>query len=251
MNMGAQIARATDRDAQPERTLHLNLSEWFGPTIQGEGPAAGRLSSFVRLSGCNLTCSWCDSAYTWDWERFDRGREVHPTPVPDALDIIDSLPGVIIITGGEPLLQTQALAAVMRDSRMSARTFHVETNGTRPLGPTAPYWDTIICSPKIIPSADQGPLAHRLAPSVVEDDRTHFKFVVHDQADLDAIDALVEHSTALRWAVQDHRVWLMPEGVTPDALTARTPFVANAAVERGLNFSSRLHVYGWHDVRGH
>jgi len=251
MNMGALIAREKGRDAEPERTPHINLSEWFGPTIQGEGPAAGRLSSFVRTSGCNLTCSWCDSPYTWDWSRYDRAHEVKVTTIPDALDLIDALPGIIIVTGGEPLLQAQGLAAVMGHERMRGRTFHVETNGTRPLGPTAPYWDTIICSPKIIPSADQGPLARRLAPSVVEDDRTHFKFVVRDQADLDAIDGLVLDIEPIRRAAFEGRVWLMPEGTTPDTLTERTPFVINAAVERGINFSSRLHVYGWHDVRGH
>lgn len=228
---------------------HLNLSEVFGPTIQGEGPNAGRLSSFIRLAGCNLSCSWCDSAYTWDWDRFEHAAEVHPTEIGEVLGMLDDLPGRIIVTGGEPLLQATALALIL--AARPERQFDVETNGTRPLGPTSPFWDTIICSPKIIPSADQGPTAHRLDPSIVHDGRTHFKFVVRDQADLDAIDALVELHPSLRQAVWAKRVWLMPEGVTPDVLTDRTPFVINAAVERGLNFSSRLHVYGWHDVRGH
>lgn len=233
---------------QVHRATHLNISEVFGPTIQGEGPNAGRLSSFLRLAGCNLTCSWCDSAYTWDWARFPHREEVHPTPVADVTALVADLPGRIIVTGGEPLLQAQALSAALA-ALWERQHFDVETNGTRPLGATAHIWDTIICSPKIIPSADQGPLAHRLDAGIMADQRTHFKFVIRDQADLDAVDDLMEHNPFLRGA--PGRVWLMPEGITPDALTARTPMVIEAAVERGMNFTSRLHVYGWHDVRGH
>lgn len=244
MNMGAIVSR--HRDRKPEHVPRLNLSEWFGPTIQGEGPSAGRLSSFVRLSGCNLTCSWCDSAYTWDWERYGHKEETHPTTVEEAVGIIAALPGRIIVTGGEPLLQATTLAHVLKDTRLGHRLFDVETNGTRPLGDTAPYWDTIICSPKVIPSAGQGALAHGVHDSIISDRRTCFKFVVSDPADLAAVEAFViEHD------LEPETVWLMPEGVTPDVLTERTPFVAQAAVDRGYNFTSRLHVYGWHDVRGH
>ena len=240
-NMGAKIALHRDRD---EREPYVNLSEWFGPTIQGEGPNAGRLSSFVRLSGCNLSCSWCDSAYTWDWERYGHKEETHPTTVSEAAAIIASLPGRIIVTGGEPLLQARTLALALAAS--PGRAFDVETNGTRPLADTTPYWDTIICSPKIIPSAGQGALAYGVHASILDDRRSVFKFVVQDLIDLTAVDGFVEEH-----GLEPDSVWLMPEGVTPDALTERTPMVAQAAVDRGYNFTSRLHVYGWHDVRGH
>lgn len=238
--MTAQNLTAPTRRA----VTHLNLSESFGPTIQGEGPHAGALASFVRLSGCNLTCSWCDSPYTWDWTRYDHSAETHPTTLADVVDRIEALPGRIIITGGEPLLQAPALAEVM--ALLPERDFDLETNGTRALGATRGRWSSITCSPKIIPSADQGPMAHNLHPTVLADRVSIFKFVVQDQADLDAVDKAV-----VFYDLPPHRVWLMPEGITPDALTARTPFVIQAAVNRGYNFTSRLHVYGWHDVRGH
>jgi len=51
------------------KTLPLiRINEIFGPTFQGEGQTIGKLSEFVRVSGCNLTCSWCDTPYTWDWK---------------------------------------------------------------------------------------------------------------------------------------------------------------------------------------
>src|SRR5438046_10053865 len=45
-------------------------------TIQGEGPRLGRNTCFIRLAGCNLACSWCDTAYTWDWKGVN-GHEYH------------------------------------------------------------------------------------------------------------------------------------------------------------------------------
>ena len=56
----------------------LRVNEIFGPTFQGEGPHAGQSAVFLRTSGCNLNCSWCDTPYTWDWERYDREAETHP-----------------------------------------------------------------------------------------------------------------------------------------------------------------------------
>lgn len=225
---------------------HLNVSEWFGPTVQGEGPHAGALASFLRLAGCNLTCSWCDSRYTWDWKTYDRSEQSHQIPVAEVGEILAALPGRIVVTGGEPLLQASALA-VLLSRAAHLRPFDVETNGTRPLGATAQFWDTITCSPKVGVSAGQGLLGRSLAPSVLADRRTIFKFVVAGPEDLADVDAFVaEHELPHR------RVWLMPEGVDPASLTALLPGVAEAAVTRGMNVTTRLHVYAWpSETRGH
>jgi 7-carboxy-7-deazaguanine synthase len=241
---------STQLDA-PRRVRHLNVSEHFGPTIQGEGRNAGQLSSFFRLAGCNLSCSWCDSAYTWDWTRFNHAEESHSLAVDELVPIIAKLPGRIIVTGGEPLLQHVGLADLMGRPELAGRLWDLETNGTRPLGLTAPYWANITCSPKIIPSADQGPVAHKLDHDLIADPRTDLKFVIDNEADLWAVDLLILGRADVGSAARHGRVWLMPRGTTPDALSALTPLVIQAAADRGLHFTSRLHVYGWHDVRGH
>lgn len=224
--------------------MHLNVSEYFGPTIQGEGRHAGQLSSFFRLAGCNLTCSWCDSKYTWDWDNYDRSKEVHRVELKQAAKILSELPGRLIFTGGEPLMQRAGLARLFESPALRGRKMDVETNGLRDLGPTAPYWDTVICSPKVIPSADVGEKGWQIADSVLA--VADFKVVVHDQADLDAMARFVAAKD-----ISADRVWIMPEGTTVEELNQRTPWLMDEATARGWNFTSRLQVYGWADKRGH
>lgn len=230
------------------RPVRLNVNEAFGPTIQGEGRHAGQLCSFLRLTGCNLTCSWCDTPYTWDWDRFDKKAETHPVEVQALADTLAALPGRLVVSGGEPLMQRFGLSALLALLPQD-RPLDLETNGTRDPGDTADRWATITCSPKIIPSAGQDTRSDipvgNTHPAILE--RADFKFVVQSAADLRAVDEWVEEHPS----VTPDRVWLMPEGTSADVLTERTPWTMDSATERGFNFSSRLHVYGWHEVRGH
>lgn len=224
--------------------MKLNINEYFGPTIQGEGRMAGQLASFLRLTGCNLSCSWCDTPYTWDWTRFNKADETHPMQVEEVAEAVNQLPGRLIITGGEPLMQATGLTKLL--PLLGDRPVDLETNGTRPLRGTEGLWSNISCSPKIIPSADQitkqVPLTIR--PEILE--TADFKFVVQDELDLAAVDRWVEEHN-----MNPSRVFLMPEGTDSDTLTSRTPWIMEACTDRGFNFSSRLHVYGWQDKRGH
>src|SRR3954471_3860621 len=78
-------------------------------SIQGEGSSAGMPSVFVRLSLCNLACSWCDTAYTWDWKRYDPKAEIVEGRVDEVLARGEELAGAttrnVVLTGGEPLQQ--------------------------------------------------------------------------------------------------------------------------------------------------
>lgn len=221
---------------------HLNVNETF-TTIQGEGRNTGQLSTFLRLSGCNLTCSWCDTPYTWDWARHDHDAETHPTTVGDLAARLDAMPGRVVVTGGEPLLQARGLAALW--DLLPGRVFDLETNGTRPLGPTAGMWDTITCSPKVGPSSGQDPRIARAVHESIVDADADFKFVIANHQDLAAAYRFIaEH------AIPAPRVWFMPEGATAVEILGRGEFVAAAALDAGVNVSTRLHVLTWGNTRG-
>lgn len=227
---------------------HLNVNEVFGPTIQGEGPNAGQLVAFLRLAGCNLTCSWCDTPYSWDWTRYDHDSESRRTEIPQVIDQLLALaPRRIVVSGGEPLLQAPGLAALLGSWPDRSTRFDVETNGTRPLGPTRNMWDTIITSPKVGPSAGQWEPHTGTPPPLhpeIRQDADAYKFVVDDEADLSAV---------VHWVyfhdIPPKRVWLMPQGTIPDTVLRKTRWVADSAVAYGFNFSTRLHVLAWGDER--
>lgn len=230
------------------RVDHLNVNEVFGPTIQGEGPNAGQLTTFLRLAGCNLSCSWCDTPYSWDWERYDRDAETHRMSIEDlAQELRSRSARRVVVSGGEPLLQAHGLYQLLMATQGDGLRFDLETNGTRPLGPTRWLWDTIITSPKVGPSAGQWDprtgTPPQLDPEILSD-ADAFKFVVKDGDDLRAV-----HHWTHAQHVEPHRVWLMPEGTDAETLQGRTRWLADRAVEFGFNFTTRLHVLAWGDER--
>jgi len=118
------------------------LSEIFS-SIQGEGPHVGRRALFIRFGGCNLSCGYCDTGYarerTPSFKIFSdsktSGEREVPNPVAcrevprmisDGLD----LPETVVMTGGEPLLQADALGEIAGELRMRGCSVHLETNGT-------------------------------------------------------------------------------------------------------------------------
>lgn len=227
----------------------LVVSEVFGPTIQGEGPSAGRPAVFLRLGRCNLSCTWCDTPYTWDWTRFSPKAELERRTVVDVAaqlnDLADGTRPVplVVVTGGEPLLQRKGLTALV--AKLSADTrMEVETNGTQP----PLEWHESVrynVSPKL---ANSGTDARDVA--VLAEFRrwgsSSLKFVCATPADVAEAAKL---ASSVAWP-PDH-VWIMPEGTTPGAVTEHTAAIADATVERGFNLSPRLHVMAWGDRRGH
>ncbi len=235
--------------------MRLNVSEIFR-SIQGEGIHTGVPALFVRLARCNLACSWCDTPYTWDFERFEYATEVKPWPVEElAARVLADSPGHVVVTGGEPLLQHRAIRTLLqkvdsvRDELHEPRDFvEVETNGTVP--PPAELFERIDqwnVSPKLASSGE--PRRRRIRRGalerLLETGRAHLKLVVSSEQDLREADALLAEL-----GVPPNRVLFMPQATTRQALEARGPWVAEQALVRGVRYSSRLHVQLYGDRRG-
>lgn len=232
------------------------ISETF-ISVQGEGKLAGVPSWFVRFSGCNLRCSWCDTPYaSWNAESKQRSLQ-------DLIDEASHARGNnvthAVITGGEPMMFAQAeeLARALRALDMHIT---IETAGT--------LWRQIACdlmsiSPKLGNStpAENDPRdkdavwrvrheARRINLDALQrlidaNPARQLKFVVSDSHQLGEIETLLG---SLRGWKQDD-VLLMPEGITVEAL-AKRHWIVDECVKRGWRYCPRLHIELFGNVRG-
>ncbi len=246
--------------------LILATDDTGGPEIfaslQGEGPSAGVPVAFVRLSRCNLACTWCDTAYTWrffnergegdnrphrDDVTFDRGaNQVKLTPVAVAQRIAATGQNRLVITGGEPLLQAGALAELLE--HLPDISVEIETNGTTKAPPRLDIRvDQYNVSPKLAHSGNDAALA--LIPERLDayatDSRAFFKFVIAKPGDVDEVLALQR-----AYAIPATRIFLMAEGTTTKALRARQSWLSGLCLKHGFRMSDRLHIHLYGDTRG-
>ena len=216
-------------------------------SVQGEGRSAGLLCTFVRLSRCNLACTWCDTAYTWRFTDYDRKTNQIVLSEADTAARIMALDGErLVITGGEPLLQGAALARMA--ALLSDHRIEIETNGTvAPHAALDPLVAQYNVSPKLKHSGNAAEIAllseRLLAWS--NEPKAQFKFVISAPEDLPEVLALQQ-----TYAIPAERIQLMPEGTTSAAIRARTAWLAPLALDHGLGFSDRLHIHLYGDTRG-
>ena len=215
-------------------------------SIQGEGMLAGVPSFFIRTSGCNLRCAWCDTPYT-SWQPEGRRRSV--------LALVEeaTVAGLrhVVVTGGEPLLQRE-LADLARALASNGHHITVETAGT-----LAPEFDChlLSVSPKTSNSDPEGNARdrHRAIRSSIETlqrllfrhPEHQLKFVVQGEGDIEEILTLVGRLGAAR-----DRVLLMPEGRNAGEVAARGPAVARLCLDHGFRYSPRLHLELFGNIRG-
>jgi 7-carboxy-7-deazaguanine synthase len=230
----------------------MRVSELFGPTIQGEGPSTGVPAVFVRLWGCNLDCAWCDTPFTWDvtgklGTAYDRTAESTTRTAEDVWAEVVALGGrarLLVITGGEPMLQPVAVLELAQRAVEAGWRVEVETNGTRP------PLDTLAINYRVSPKlthADttKDPIrAERLA-EYARHPGTAFKFVATTASDLDEVDAI-----CLEADIPAEQVWVMPEGVDRAALEDHAAALVEHVIDRGWHLSTRLHVLLWGNERG-
>lgn len=239
------------RHRLPASGENLLLSELF-VSLQGEGVSTGIPAAFVRLGNCNLTCSYCDTAYTWDDSRFDLHEELRAVSVDDvAAWIAEHAPGRVILTGGEPLLQQKKLErlVVAADAlTLSPVFFEVETNGT--VAPSSALLGRINqwnVSPKLSSSGE--PEEKRLIAGALEKfaalAHASFKFVVGEEQELAELDEVIR-----KFHLPRDRVLLMPEARTKEQLRGRGPQVAAWASRERYRYSNRLHLELYDGRRG-
>jgi len=229
----------------------LPISETF-VSLQGEGARVGSPSTFIRVSGCNLRCRWCDTPYaSWNPEGGNRSIE---SLVKEA----ESGPGDVVITGGEPMIfgQIEPLCAGLREL---GKHITIETAGTvfREV-----HCDLMSLSPKLSNSTPRedprdrsGAWAarheeRRLDFAVLQGlldryPRRQLKFVVTDPADLAEIDAVLARLTG--WRAEE--VFLMPEGTAPKG-SDEVAWVVQACLRRGWRYANRLHIELFGNTRG-
>jgi 7-carboxy-7-deazaguanine synthase len=218
-------------------------------SVQGEGMLIGTPSVFVRTSGCNLRCVWCDTPYA-SWQ--PEGEEWNLDRI---MTEVRRLPAhYAVVTGGEPMI---APGIVELTDRLRAAGLHItmETAGTV-FAPVA--CDLMSISPKLAHSTpyerEGGRWAAqherlRIQPEVLRRLMAAYpyqlKFVIAEPGDLDEVRRLVEQLGAER-----SRVVLMPEGIEAQLLRQRGAWLADVCKREGYRFSLRLQIALWGNRRG-
>ncbi len=223
----------------------MKIAELFY-SIQGEGSLVGVPSVFIRTSGCNLRCAWCDTPYT-SWQ--PEGTDLELDRI---LDEVAAHPARhVVVTGGEPMIAPDIIALT---ERLRGRGLHItiETAGTV-FTPVA--CDLMSISPKLAnstPDDARWSRQHerlRVQPAVLAELMARYqyqlKFVIQRADDLDEVHSLVESLGADR-----ESVILMPEGTDSDRLRDRGVWLAEICKAEGFRFSPRLHVDLWGARRG-
>lgn len=228
--------------------MKLPISEVF-ESVQGEGKFAGVPSVFVRTSGCNLRCAWCDTPYT-SWKPEGQLREVSEL-------VAQIIGGIwrakhVVITGGEPMLFPTAIAHLLNGLHSYGYTTTIETNGTLWSDEVKPtLWSV---SPKLrnsIPTDEPERSLH--CRGMVQTGMRFFrscpnlqvKFVVDNPADVDEV-----KQWAQKYDIVAGHVWLMPEGNTREKILERGAWLADVCRANGYNLALRLHTLLWNDKRG-
>jgi 7-carboxy-7-deazaguanine synthase len=226
----------------------MMISEVFY-SIQGEGSLVGTPSIFVRTSGCNLRCVWCDTPYT-SWK--PEGEQFAMGGLLGAVRKFYWCSNVVV-TGGEPMIAEEI---VLFTQRLREHGYHItiETAGT--------VYEPVTCdlmsiSPKLSGSTpvrrDGGRWASqhdrlRYQPDTLKELIKNFnyqlKFVITRPEEIQEVRTMVDEIEADR-----SRVILMPEGIEPGVLWERSRWLVELCKDQGYRFSPRLHIDIWSNER--
>lgn len=219
-------------------------------SLQGEGITMGCAALFLRLHHCNLSCTWCDTRYTWDnaLEEYHSGSAEVSVPVlagrlKSAWDrgcINKTLSRRLVITGGEPLMQLKGLDELV-DS-LEGWVNEVETNGTIMPSPVLLERCQFNCSPKLSHSGVSA--GKRIKASVIKailNANSQFKFVVQGPEDIGE----AERDFIKPFDIPADRVIIMAQGVTQEQICDISGKVVERVKLSGYRLLPRLQVSLW------
>jgi 7-carboxy-7-deazaguanine synthase len=228
----------------------MRVAEIFH-SIQGEGLLAGVPSIFIRTSGCNLRCHWCDTPYA-SWK--PEGPEMSIEEILKKISEWNC--NHIVLTGGEPMIAPDLpeLATVLRKQK---KHITIETAGT--IFSNGIPCDLASISPKLsnsTPPPERDPAwakkheATRLQPEIISEWIRKYpfqlKFVVSSELDLAEIKDLLSRLPP----VPLHQILLMPEGIDIKTLATRSPWLVEICKREGFRFCPRLQIELFGHTRG-
>jgi 7-carboxy-7-deazaguanine synthase len=238
----------------------LPISEAF-LSVQGEGKLTGVPSAFIRVAGCNMRCTWCDTPFA-SWSPEGTNREID-----DLIGWVQSLQvRHVVLTGGEPML-FDAIEPLCDQLRTDGYHLTIETAGTifRPM-----EIDLLSVSPKLTNSTpwndprdptgrwaekheqirkDLTPLMELLRAAFERTRQIQLKYVVSTPSDLEEIIEQLDTLSKAIGPISPADVLLMPEGVSvpvPDAIR----WVVDACLKHGFRYAHRLHIELFGHTRG-
>jgi 7-carboxy-7-deazaguanine synthase len=229
----------------------MRISEIFY-SVQGEGELTGVPTVFVRTSGCNLRCAWCDTPYaSWNPE----GNEMSIS------DIVAEVCGYptefVVLTGGEPMI-AKGIHELAAELKILGKHITIETAAT--IAPGGIACDLASLSPKMSnsnPTLEQaGPWRDRhekmrsniaVITEWLGSCPFQLKFVVSSPEGLAEIEALLGD---LPSPVAPHKVLLMPQGITSEELAMRSAWLVDVCKRRGYRYCNRLHIDLFGNKRG-
>lgn len=236
----------------------LSVSEVFY-SIQGEGPTTGVPSVFVRLGGCNLMCggmgtqhdgelhdaTWrCDTIEVWMKSTSKAHEEVLNEECLKALRNGAHL----IITGGEPLMQQEAIKDFIDylDKHITNLYIEIETNGTiMPSSNLTRRINQWNCSPKLSNSGNSKFMYFNENVIInLNNYNTAFKFVLTNMEDWKEV-----VGTYLPY-IKRNKIWLMPSGENQELLNESKQVVVEIAKNNFIKFTNRLHIEIWNKKTG-
>jgi organic radical activating enzyme len=231
-----------------EGSRKLAIAEMFCNTMQGEGISAGVPATFMRLQGCTLQCTWCDTLDVWPqgneysfdeiFEMFAKHHLIYKFMYKEQR---------LVLTGGSPLKQQDALVMFLEEFH-SKYGFapYIEVENEAVLKPSSEFnffvrqWNN---SPKLENSGMKERVRYKpeILKCTARLENSWFKFVISDEKDWNEIQTMYLNTQL----IERDQIILMPEGDNKEKLLFNREKVVEIAIRESVRFSDRLHITIW------